>query len=573
MNRGSAWLRYSQSTNLLSVPVVSSTTFVMVLLFSAGAAVNQTGNSLGRTLLMVCGSVAMFAFIAAFRFIVIDRLPPRISSYAVVVGALVGAALGSVTYMTALAATGIEENVDIVSRASGSTLMIAIFALAANAAVSSLRARHTVRERMRAEELRMLEIERDSVDASGDLDSAVVAKIRSDIEQALDESHFTTGMAALSALQACITMIVKPASSLLEESREKVRVPDLEVARDTFSWRWVLMSSFDTKYLRPAVPLAIGSLLVLPYLTRTYGIWPGLISQAAFLSINLLITLALKRLMSTVLPSASKFTLLPVATVASTSAVLVASALPGAIPVSGASMVFLVALYVFVSYAISVVRFADDAGRAGIQDLEGVLQKLAWRVTRLRATRRQMFSRVSHVLHSQIQARLAATYLHISKAVNRGSATRQFLNVQRHWALASLALLDDVNERMVPLKEIVTATKATWVGLATVSSLLSHNDMALLESDPVCSATISELIPELCFNSINHGGATAVSISLTRETDDIVDLRITDDGRSRPESGRVGLGTLLLRDCSISWERRSTPGGSETIVRLPFRPA
>jgi two-component sensor histidine kinase len=86
--------------------------------------------------------------------------------------------------------------------------------------------------------------------------------------------------------------------------------------------------------------------------------------------------------------------------------------------------------------------------------------------------------------------------------------------------------------------------------------------------------TLRELLSELTFNAIKHGGANKVSFSISQTSDNTVELTCTDNGERTSDSGRVGLGTKLLDECALQWRRGplNESKGTRTEVLLPFAP-
>jgi two-component sensor histidine kinase len=86
--------------------------------------------------------------------------------------------------------------------------------------------------------------------------------------------------------------------------------------------------------------------------------------------------------------------------------------------------------------------------------------------------------------------------------------------------------------------------------------------------------TLRELLSELTFNAIKHGGANKVLFSVSLATDNTVELTCIDNGERPSDSGRVGLGTKLLDECALQWTREplNESKGTRTEVLLPFAP-
>jgi signal transduction histidine kinase len=134
----------------------------------------------------------------------------------------------------------------------------------------------------------------------------------------------------------------------------------------------------------------------------------------------------------------------------------------------------------------------------------------------------------------------------------------------------SISLTDGNNAQS--LEKIFSSLAATWEGIATCEIELGDIAEDELSGDPVLMNTLRELVSELTFNAIKHGGANKVSFSVSLATDNTIELTCTDNGERPSDSGRVGLGTKLLDECALSWKRELAEVGTRTTVVLPFAP-
>ena len=83
-----------------------------------------------------------------------------------------------------------------------------------------------------------------------------------------------------------------------------------------------------------------------------------------------------------------------------------------------------------------------------------------------------------------------------------------------------------------------------------------------LSVDSLCARSVNDLIPDLVFNSVRHGSATAIKVELELADTRTLCLTVIDNGINDIIDTRYGLGSALLDDASISWTR--TRGGEHT---------
>ena len=71
---------------------------------------------------------------------------------------------------------------------------------------------------------------------------------------------------------------------------------------------------------------------------------------------------------------------------------------------------------------------------------------------------------------------------------------------------------------------------ATWLGIAAITDHVDSVTVRALEVDSVCRTSLSDLITELCFNSIKQGQATRIDIYASLRDARTVALTVRDNG-------------------------------------------
>lgn len=197
---------------------------------------------------------------------------------------------------------------------------------------------------------------------------------------------------------------------------------------------------------------------------------------------------------------------------------------------------------------------------------------LQWHIARSRELHRQRQRALAHAVHGQVQAALAAGILEIAAAVNADTITDDQVRDVHRRVIACVEELDLRNAKPSPLNVLLRKTQATWAGLAHMDMDVDPMLAALVIKDSQCLMTINDLIPELTFNSIKHGKATEIHITITRIDDRTVRLAVTDNGQSLTENASTGIGSRLLHESSITWHRTRMGQSTVTTADLPFAP-
>jgi two-component sensor histidine kinase len=81
---------------------------------------------------------------------------------------------------------------------------------------------------------------------------------------------------------------------------------------------------------------------------------------------------------------------------------------------------------------------------------------------------------------------------------------------------------------------------------------------------------VSEILAEAVSNSIRHGHATTVSVSLTLLGEDLLDLAVQDNGKRDGPNKSEGMGSRLLNDCTVFWETQSSLESQRLFAQFPI---
>jgi hypothetical protein len=125
---------------------------------------------------------------------------------------------------------------------------------------------------------------------------------------------------------------------------------------------------------------------------------------------------------------------------------------------------------------------------------------------------------------------------------------------------------DEPDDLTVVVRRIAT----TWTGVARIEHSITPSTLVALRGDPVCLASLNDLITELCFNSVKHGNASIIEVTVTVTQPRAVQLEVRDNGELTVSLGDGGLGTQLLENCAIDWSRRIVDGWTVTSVLIPL---
>lgn len=200
--------------------------------------------------------------------------------------------------------------------------------------------------------------------------------------------------------------------------------------------------------------------------------------------------------------------------------------------------------------------------------VEALSERLRWEVARanaeLRAQRRQM----ARQLHGPLQAALNAGAVRMDRAQTERVDPELAIAVRKSIVEAMTELvLERFRTRDVHVA--LERVRGTWSGLCEISFDAADEVMAQLATDPVCASAVMDIVTEACSDSVRHGRASHVLISLGR-SDDVLHIEVVDDGSGVIEGWQAGLGSAFLDAVTVWWSRESTGVGTRLVADVPF---
>ncbi|CAN5302931.1 hypothetical protein BH11ACT5_BH11ACT5_06370 [soil metagenome] len=262
---------------------------------------------------------------------------------------------------------------------------------------------------------------------------------------------------------------------------------------------------------------------------------------------------------------------IPVAALAGAVSYAVGAMLNGTAPTAlwTAVLFFTGCSYLLALAHASFLRAADSRAELAADNV-----RLAHRLTRRRAEVHVRRSSVARALHGTAQALLTAAFLRLQLAVNSGSETdiAVALDSARDDAARAVECVREGPIDRRPIVDVVAQLNETWDELATVSLSTEPATVDRVGSDPLCSALLTELLPELVFNAIKHSDAASISVGVDWPENDSLRVVLDHDHRpSSPQATPSGLGDRTLDEVCLSWSRHFDDARGRTEIVLPWR--
>lgn len=165
---------------------------------------------------------------------------------------------------------------------------------------------------------------------------------------------------------------------------------------------------------------------------------------------------------------------------------------------------------------------------------------------------------VSRALHGPVQSAVVSAAMRIESG-DRDGAARLLAEALSH--------LDD-DTHALPVSAALDEVAEAWAGLCEVHVDMQQDVAARVDRDAPLASAVIDICTEACSNAVRHGRATRVDIEVRADRDTIA-LAIADDGAFTGDSPDPGLGTAMLDDVALSWQREQEGGLTVLRARLP----
>ena len=161
--------------------------------------------------------------------------------------------------------------------------------------------------------------------------------------------------------------------------------------------------------------------------------------------------------------------------------------------------------------------------------------------------------RMAALLHGPVQAALYASAMGMAQTNN---PTPEYLAKVQKDIESALEQLNNPNRlESETLVSVLNQTKELWADSVEIEiDIPTELEKAITKEPLTCEATI-ELTRELVTNSIKHGHASKVKVSISQIDPTRFSVEVTDNGSAPDEGATPGYGTKVLNELSLNWNR------------------
>lgn len=538
----------------VSWPAFWATLFANALV-SFASGMDVQASLLLRVIVLVASQAGAIGFLVLFRRVVLDRSDGRPHSWLTVLAfAVAGALRGLIAGGLLVAVVGAPTSVLGYRIAAGVALYVAVLVPTA-LIVSTARTYRRARRLLLARDVQLRAARTRVVEEIEERDAEVVARVESQLTEAL------TGDAPeeqARRLEKVAADVIRPLSHELALSQPNWRPPPAPETRVRLGA--ILDRATSGRPLMPLSTSLAGGILFAGYAVDHIGVRviPGFAAYVVLSWAVLWLGNGLLGLVPARLPLLVR--LVAVLAVLAVAGLLMGVAMTWGLGDYGrANLVAAIpVLYCLFGLTLALALAGDRELQASLADLERADVELTWQLKRINMQQWQRQRALSRALHGPVQSAIAASVERL-RAGGRDETALMRAEMLSALAPAARGLSGPCSHGLVQLA-------ATWRGVCAVH-VSDKAQVALLDADPACAEMALEIVSEAVSNAVRHGRARTAEVTIAVGSD-AAEVRVIDDG-SGAASASAGLGTRLLEDCALAWDRSPTDG---LVASLPWNP-
>jgi len=209
-----------------------------------------------------------------------------------------------------------------------------------------------------------------------------------------------------------------------------------------------------------------------------------------------------------------------------------------------------------ISMAISMTVLVQQQRRLVDDGIEQVNAALTRQLAVMRREVWALHRRMSLVLHGSVQSALISAML----LLREDSGPSQVAEV-RHRLDQALSAIDLDAQAATVIEHGLREISTLWSGIAVVELDVTPAAIAQLGEQPGLSSAVLEIVREAVGNAVRHGRAKEVLVQIAMVDGGLVNVSVRDDGSGLSADAVPGLGSQMLDEVCMTWERSSEAPG------------
>jgi signal transduction histidine kinase len=551
---------------IFTKPVLFGTYFWALLIHFADSINNDSGNIILRIVIITILHTGVYGALFLFKQVVLDRVKPGlVPSLTLGALAIIGLSRGFL-FENWLFAWDISTTKDAGLRMQTSLLNIVCSFSVGVIATANSRMQQKKNAQLLNELDRLEEIKVTSLARIKSVNNDAIEAIKSELEKYTKSMHGRSINEILVTLRTMIDSVVQPLSRQLAVQESNWHPPASREVNIQVNWIQAFKSGLNPGKINYVLVPSLMIFSALPtVIENSTSVFDNI-----FIFIAYFVAVLIGKFFSYIFANKSAdFGIYLFATLA-TGFVMGLSALPSTQNYDSlyGFLILSTLTYPVTASLISMLFSANEQLSIASKNLAQATQELEWNVSRIREAQHQNQRNLARTLHGSVQAKLASAYLELEKLnlgeIDNPKKVDQLLAEIQD----SIATINTQQPEHEELPRLIAKTQENWVSVAAVTSQIS--DLELIQQDVLCVVALIDVIPELVFNAIKHGKATAIEISIKLKDQRIVELTVKDNGVHELIDLGSGLGTKIMNESAISWKRERITGFTITSAEFAY---
>lgn len=156
----------------------------------------------------------------------------------------------------------------------------------------------------------------------------------------------------------------------------------------------------------------------------------------------------------------------------------------------------------------------------------------------------------SFVVHGTVQAALTAAITRLSSGEELEQYQIDLVMQDLNRAKDALSKTPEIDvDLTVALPNLVS----TWAGICNVKFEITERATRALQKDLSARMCVNEICKEAVSNAVRHGEAKEVLVEIDRSADELLILKISNNGRLLDTKIRRGVGSAMLDELTLDW--------------------
>ena len=484
-----------------------------------------------------------------------------------------GALRGFLMY-SILKALGIENGVGLAFRMQASITNIGLAILVATLAVAFSSSHAASTNRLIADQRKLRQLRDVTIEKINLFDEAFKDSIAAQLQDSISAFKGAKSEDALKLLRLAIDQVVRPLSEIVDkQTRGILESPSQDVAYK-INWKRVFTKSAHLDQI-PEVSIILALILFGgSALVHDFPLHTSLLEIASVLFLGILLINVSKRFFARV---SKKFKRVPEALF-----MFLSLYLPGQFlglesyfvikdSQHPRQFIFLIPVFtVLLGLLFAVFNSARREAREVRIGIEIISAELNWELARARELNRQQQRLLSFTLHGQIQAAMEAAFIRLRQAIDSGVDNDSLRSSLAELIESAVTHIYRNFRSPESLDSVLVKIRDTWNGIAEVTWNIPSEVTKKIAADPISTTALIDLITEMSFNAVKHGEASSIEIACREVDSRILELIVSNDGNVLEPSERRGLGSKLLEESTIDWNRFTEEAKTVTIARIPI---